>query len=125
MSTLDFTVSAIVWTTTELARPLTRAQRRRKLAAEVKVAQDRYDARIAEATAVRDRLLDEAAAATGITADWLTLWAGLDFEDASETAAESLRAAKRLARHHAADAGRGSDARETYAHELSLEVGLD
>lgn len=124
ITTLDLTVFASVWTTTELARPLTKAQRRKKLAAEVRVAQDRYAARVAEARAVRDQQLAEAAASTGITAAWLTLWAEDAFEGATSRAAESLRAEKRIARQHAADAGRGSDARETYAHELSLEVPL-
>jgi len=124
MSTLDFTVSASVWTTTELARPLTQAQRRKKLAAEVKVAQARYAARVAAARAVRDEQLAEAAASTGITAAWVTFWAGEAYEDATSLAAESFRAEKRAARQHAADAGRGSDARETYVHELSLEVPL-
>lgn len=124
MTTLDFEVLASVWTTTELSRPLTKAQRRKKLAAEVEVAQDRYAARVAEARAVRDEQLAEAAATTGITAAWLTYWAEEGFADATSSATATLKAEKALARRHAADAGRGSDARETYAHDLSLEVPL-
>lgn len=128
---LTYTTSELVvrfyptaWTSTRLARSMTRAQASKKQAAEVARARTVLESRIADAATERDDLLAQAATSTGLTAAWLRLIAAAQHEEATASARAAFAASKALAREHARQARRGVDVRQAYEHEITLTVPL-
>ncbi len=117
-----FQVTTSAWTTRQLATPVSKSQREKELAGELTVAKERYDARMAGATAVRDEQLALAAAATGVTATWVSLMARRGLAQSAGTFSRLQKAERKLAHHHAAEARKGFHTREVFEDEFSLEL---
>ena len=124
VSTYRIDLYSQAWTTTRLVKPLTKAQVRKKRAAELALASARHRTRIAEIRAARQEQLALAATETGLAATWRAFLAEEAFARDSDFAQETLRASKQMARRHAAEAGRGTDTRESYLHAIALSVPL-
>ncbi len=122
LSSLEYTVSSSAWVTTQLSKPLTKAQQKKKQAREIKVAKACYDERMVEASTTRDAQLVLAAGTTGLPAAWLTFVAEDEFSKTAAMARSALSASRSIARQNAARAGKGSDTRESFAHEFTLLV---
>lgn len=124
LSTYRIDLYSQAWTTTRLAKPLSKAQVRKKRAAELRLAATRHEARVAGIKAAREAQLAIAATETGLAATWRTFLAEDAYTRDIGFARASLRASKQLARQHAAEAGRGTDTREAYLHQIALTVPL-
>lgn len=124
LSSWSIDVYSQAWSTKRVAKPLTRSQQKRALAAEIRRAKARHAERIEEMAATRDEQLAIAATETGLPAAWRIYAAKQVFWSAKMVAHQSLWMSKRLARQRAEKAGRVGVTREAYAHRITIEVPL-